>query len=278
MGNIMKGLSEILKGGSNIIDSLTNSQVIDSDVLSPKIFDASNNLENNSVKKYSFGIVGAGTDGKGSKDSNQFQQESLYYVKEKLVNEVFFVTEKSWLTSNCEKMQKKYEIIDNLFVFSHSSWKGLILNNGEQNTTHGISQSFFAVSDEPLSSDSFFEDEAQTIPKKYETMPMSEFSDLFKFDKNSLAVFFGCLTATQYYSDNETPFFKTFARLFALKNKVATIGADGLTSPYKSVKRRADNSYYLYYFDKKGNLQIKKLGKYLTPEVIRREKNFIQSI
>ena len=93
-------------------------------------------------------------------------------------------------------------------------------------------------------------------------------NDNIKFHSDALILFAGCNTARQKINGKKTD---NVAEYITKKYGVATIGADGYTSPQGSDNyRKADYNFYLFMEDDKGNFTKTSLGKELSPDIIER--------
>ena len=162
------------------------------------------------------------------------------------------------LVTSLVKASKSQGGIEYLSIFSHSSNVNIILDNGQYgHQTLGYNE--------------------------WKNYVLTKLSDVLtnpdiKFTPDALIVFGGCNAGRQLKLDRKTQAFN-LAQSVTEKYGIATIGADGYTSPQgENQIRTADYNYVLNYKDENGELQKVSLGKELNKEAITKAKNILKDV
>ncbi|MCF8218610.1 MAG: hypothetical protein K9J21_06480 [Bacteroidales bacterium] len=198
-------------------------------------------------------IYGAGIarrQGKTFEHNALFKMESERDVKWGNANSSHNTFKGKRLIQLLENKTKEEGSVGYLSVFSHSNNSNIILDNGQfDKQTLGVSQW-----------QGYSHTDLETVFE----------NDNIKFHSDALILFAGCNTARQKINGKKTD---NVAEYITKKYGVATIGADGYTSPQGSNNyRKADYNYYLFMKDDNGNVTKTEMGKKLNPYTIERAR------
>ena len=194
---------------------------------------------------------------------NQFKIESNKQVSIGNATQSLAIHDGSVLVNQLEQSTKDEGAIQYLFVASHASNHGLILDNGQYGLSYvGYIKSY-----------------TNSLGKDYDILNLSfaiNKNPNIKFTNDALVVFAGCNAGRSYKKTGE--FIGSIAQTFTSETGVAAIGADGYTMPVEGINRKADKDYILYYKDENDDLQNMSLGKILNEESINKSKEKINEI
>jgi hypothetical protein len=159
-----------------------------------------------------------------------------------------------------EKYTSEEGAIQYLFIASHASNHGLILDNGQYGLDYlGTKPTVNNSQGNSFNVKNFYSDFAE--------------NKNIKFTKDALVVFAGCNAGSTLFGKE-----KNVAAQFTLITGVATIGADGYTMPVNGTNRVADRNYNLFYMDENNKLQTLNLGKTLDAKAIKTAQDKIAEI
>jgi hypothetical protein len=186
-----------------------------------------------------------------------FKMEAERDVKWKNANIVYSAITGAKLIEALENETKKECSIGYLSIFSHSSSINIILDNGELGK------------------------EALGI-KQWKGYTMSKLSAVFDnsaitFDKNALVVFAGCNAGRITASDGTKDKIYSIAEAIAQTYGIATIGAEGYTSPTSDGQgRQSDYGYFLYLSNGQNVTPTRiGLGKILNENTVKKAQQYI---
>jgi RHS repeat-associated protein len=189
-------------------------------------------------------------------DRPLFKMEADRDVEQGVANSSTLILSTKKFIQFLEQQTKDEGSIQYLSIFSHSTPNGIILDNGEQGyeaiDINGRNWEFYGYKNNIGISD------IANNPN-------------IVFEDGALCVFAGC-NAGKSTKKQKIP----IAIQFTFETGVASIAADGLTSPQgPGHVRKADYNYYLYQKTKSGKILKTALGKELTQEKIRSIYNYL---
>jgi hypothetical protein len=186
-----------------------------------------------------------------------FKMEAERDVKWKNANIVYSAITGAKLIEALENETKKECSIGYLSIFSHSSSINIILDNGELGK------------------------EALGI-QQWKGYTLSKLSAVFDnsaitFDKNALVVFAGCNAGRITASDGTKDKIYSIAEAIAKTYGIATIGAEGYTSPTSDGQgRQSDYGYFLYLSNGQNVTPTRiGLGKILNENTVKKAQQYI---
>ena len=187
----------------------------------------------------------------------QFKKEAEKDIRWANAEMAYAVHTGELLVSTLKEVSKAQGGIEYLSIFSHSSNLNIILDNGQ-------------FGKESLGSKDW---------SGYKRMPLNDIfaNPEIKWNPDALVVFAGCNAARQKYKGVNVPnIAESVARIYG----IATIGADGYSSPSSQHggNRKADFNYYLYYKDENDVVQKIALGQILNDQVIDQAKDIIAGV
>jgi len=191
---------------------------------------------------------------------SQFKSEADKDVKQKNSTIALAIHTGANLIKTLKEYTKKEGSLEYVYLTSHASSMGLILDNGQYGRE---------VVGHPNTSkwQGYTSNDIENISKNAD----------IKFAANALVVFAGC-NAGKTLSDDGVAIYSV-AKTLTEKSSVATIGAVGYTSPSgKNGTRKADYTYQLFYKDENGILQQQSLGKELNQEALDKAKKIVNDI
>ena len=167
------------------------------------------------------------------------------------------------LIKTLEKISSNEGSIEYMSMYTHAGPNYILLDTGQFGRE--------ALTDKTIN----------TPNTPYSTIALKDIFDnsKIKFELNSLVVFAGCNAGrTVSFEDRTVPIY-SIAKEVTETYGIATIGADGYTSPSKKTgNRTADYNYTLFYIDIKNQLQTVDLGKELNKATIQKAKQIVDKV
>lgn len=187
------------------------------------------------------------------KHEAQFKSESNKDVALENANAAYAVHNKTALLNTLSELSAKEGGVSYLSIYSHASNSSIILDNGQYKKRSFIS-----------------------IAKQANDVEVTNLKEIFAnndidFCPEALVVIGGCNAALQKINGEETG---NIASYITQLYGIATIGADGYTTP-TSTDRKADRNYYLYYKDENDALQKINIGKSLSDDAIKNAQKIV---